>query len=73
MKCLVCRQAEIVDGFTAIALERDEIKLVINNVPGRVCPSCSEAYVDEEVVVRLLRRAEQMVETGEHEEIWDYV
>ena len=73
MKCLICRQAEIVDGFTSVTLERDEIKLVVNNVPARVCLSCGEAYVIEDVAVRLLQRAEQMVEAGEHEEIWNYV
>jgi YgiT-type zinc finger domain-containing protein len=72
MKCLICRQAETVDGFTSVTLERDEIKLVINSVPARVCPSCGEAYVDEEVAVRLLQRAEQIVETGEQEEHINY-
>lgn len=73
MKCLICRQAEIVDGFTSVTLERDEIKLVVNNVPACVCPCCGEAYVGEDVAVRLLQRAEQMIEVGEHEEIWNYL
>lgn len=61
------------DGLTSVTLERDEIKLVVYGVPARVCPSCGEAYVAEDVAVRLLQRAEQMIETGEHEEIWNYV
>ena len=73
MKCLICRQAETVDGFTSVTLERDEIKLVVNSVPARVCPSCGEAYVVEDVAVRLLERAEQMIEMGEQEEIRDFV
>ena len=73
MKCLICRQAETVDGFTSVTLERDEIKLVVNSVPARVCPSCGEAYVVEDVAVRLLERAEQMIEAGEQEEVWNYV
>ena len=72
-ECLICRQAETVDGFTSVTLERDEIKLVVNSVPARVCPSCGEAYVDENVAVRLLERAEQMIEAGEQEEIRDFV
>ncbi len=72
MKCLICGQAETVDGFTSVTLERDEIKLVINSVPARVCPSCGEAYVDEEVAVRLLQRAEHTVEVGEQEENINY-
>jgi len=73
MKCLICRQAELVAGLTSVTLERDEIKLVVNSAPAHVCPRCGEAYVDEDVAVRLLRRAEQMVETGLHETVQDYV
>ena len=65
MICLICRQAETVDGFTSVTFDRDEIRLVVNNVPGRVCPSCGEAYVDEDVAVRLLREAEEMSAAGE--------
>jgi len=73
VKCLICRQAETVDGLTFLTLERDETKLVVNGVPARVCPGCGEAYVDEDVALRLLQRAGQMLEMGEHEEIWNYV
>jgi YgiT-type zinc finger domain-containing protein len=64
MICLICRQAEIVDGLTSVTFERGETKLVVNTVPARVCPSCGEAYVDEETAVQLLRDAEQMSKMG---------
>lgn len=64
MICLVCRQAEIVDGFTSVSFERGEMKLIVNNVPARVCPSCGEAYVSENVAVKLLRDAEEKVQIG---------
>ena len=64
MNCLICRQAELVAGLTSVTFELDELRLVINNVPARVCPSCGEAYVDEEVAVRLLRDAEQISKAG---------
>lgn len=72
MKCLICRQAELVDGFTSVTLERDEIKLVVNDVPARVCPSCGEAYVGEEAAVELLRSAERMSETGMRDQVRAY-
>jgi YgiT-type zinc finger domain-containing protein len=72
MNCLICRQAEIVDGFTSITFERDEFKLVINNVPAHVCPSCGEAVVDEDVAIRLLSVAEDVVNEGLFEDIRDY-
>ncbi|HEY9152058.1 MAG TPA: type II toxin-antitoxin system MqsA family antitoxin [Anaerolineales bacterium] len=64
MKCLVCRQAELLRGFTSVTLERAETKLTITNVPALVCPSCGDACVDEDVAVRLLGSAERAVEMG---------
>jgi len=72
MNCLICRQAEIVDGFTSITLERDEFKLVINNVPAQVCPNCGEAIVDEDVTFRLLSLAEDVTNEGIFEDVCDY-
>jgi YgiT-type zinc finger domain-containing protein len=65
MLCLICRQAETVNGFTSVIFERDEMKLVVNNVPAWVCPGCEDAYVEADVAVRLLRRAEAMSVEGE--------
>jgi YgiT-type zinc finger domain-containing protein len=64
MICLICRQAEIIGGLTSVSFQRGEMHLVINNVPARVCPSCGEAYVGEEVAVRLLRDAEVISRAG---------
>jgi len=72
MICLICRQAEIVDGLTAVHFERGEMRLVINNVPAQLCPSCGEAYVTEEVTIQLLRQAELMSEDGIREKGVEY-
>lgn len=64
MMCLICRQAETVDGLTTVNLERGEMKLVVKNVPAHVCPSCGEAYVEEDLAVRLLQLAEATFVTG---------
>jgi YgiT-type zinc finger domain-containing protein len=64
MICLICRQAEIVDGPTSITLERGEMKFRVDHVPARICPSCGEAYVEEEVAVQLLQDAEDMSDAG---------
>ncbi len=72
MICLICRQAEIVDGFTSITFEREEFRLLINHVPAHVCPSCGEAIVDEDVAIRLLSEAENIVSEGILEDIRDY-
>lgn len=64
MICLVCRQAETVGGFTSATFERDETRLVVKQIPARVCPSCGEAYVDEDVAVALLRQLDELSATG---------
>jgi YgiT-type zinc finger domain-containing protein len=65
MICIICRLSETIDGFTSVTFERGEMRLVVNNVPARICPSCGEAYVDEAVAVRLLGDAETMSAAGE--------
>ena len=72
MICLICRQAETVDAFTSVTFERGEMRLVVNNVPARVCPSCGEAYVEEDVAVRLLWDAEKMSAAGEMDAVIEY-
>jgi len=64
MMCLICRQAETIDGLTSVNFERGEMRLIVNHVPAHVCPSCGEAYVDEEVTLQLLQDAEEMSKAG---------
>jgi len=72
MNCLICRQAELLGGFTSINFERGEMKFMINHVPARVCPSCGEAYVDEDVAVQLLRDAERLSAAGVIDSVMEY-
>jgi YgiT-type zinc finger domain-containing protein len=72
MICLICRQAEIIDGFTSITLEREEFRLLINHAPAHVCPKCGESVVDEDVAICLLSMAEDVVNEGVIEDIRDY-
>jgi YgiT-type zinc finger domain-containing protein len=72
MICLICRQAELVDGLTSVHFERGEMKAVIDHVPARVCPSCGEAYVDENVAEALLHQAVEISETGFLESVTAY-
>ena len=72
MNCLICRQAEIVDGFTSITFEREEFRLLINHIPAYICPSCGEAIVDEDVAFQLISKAEDSFEQGVREDIREY-
>ena len=64
MICVICRQAETVEGLTLVVLERGEFRLLVNQVPARVCPSCGEAYVEEMVAEHLLQIGMQKSEEG---------
>jgi YgiT-type zinc finger domain-containing protein len=64
MICLICRQAEIIDGLAPVAFERGEFRLIVNSVPSRLCPTCGEAFLEEDVAQRLLSFAVQQFETG---------
>jgi YgiT-type zinc finger domain-containing protein len=72
MICLICRQSDIVDGFTSITLEREEFRLLINHVPAHICPSCGEAIVDEDVAIQLISEAENSFEQGMREDVREY-
>lgn len=72
MTCLICRQADILHGFTSVKFQRGEIYLIINNVPARVCPSCGESYVEESVAVRLLQTAQEINESGNSDVYAEY-
>ena len=64
MICVICRQAEAIDGRISVTLERGECKLLVSSIPGRVCPGCGEAYLDELTVEQLLRIANETSESG---------
>ena len=72
MICLICRQADLVEEFTSVSFQRGEMHLEIKDVPARLCPSCGEAFVDEETALQLLRNAEEMFQAGMRAEVIDY-
>lgn len=72
MICLICRQAETIDGLTPVPFVRGEMRLIVNRVPARICPSCGEAYVEEGVAVQLLREAEEMYRAGNLDAVFDF-
>jgi YgiT-type zinc finger domain-containing protein len=72
MICLVCRLAETADGLTTVNFTRGEMRLIVRSVPARVCPGCGEAYVHEDVAVRLLQEAKKMSEAGIKEDVIEY-
>jgi YgiT-type zinc finger domain-containing protein len=73
MTCVICWQAEAALGVTSVSFERGEFSLVIKNVPARICPSCGETYVNEEVADALLQAAESSFALGMRQDISEYL
>lgn len=73
MKCVICRQAETVDGQATLTLERDGLTLVVKQTPAQVCPNCGEEYLDEEIAARILNDAERVARRGALVEIRQYI
>jgi len=73
LKCIICKQGETRPGVTTVTLERNDLTLVVKQVPARVCANCGEAYVDESTTVQLLATAEQAAQSGVLVDIRAYV
>ena len=73
MKCVICRQAETVDGHATLTLERDGLIIVVKQAPAQVCPNCGEEYLDEEIAGNVLASAERVAQRGTLVEIRQYV
>ena len=73
MKCVICKQAEVEQGWATVTLERGGLTLVLKRVPARICPNCGEEYVDEDVATRLLDTAAGLARAGAQVVVREYV
>ena len=62
----------MVHDLASITFERDEFKLVVNNVRAQVCPNCGETVMDEETAIQLLSMTEDMLHEGIYESVREY-
>jgi YgiT-type zinc finger domain-containing protein len=72
MICIICRQARTIAGLTSVLLERGEARYVVEKVPAQICPSCGEAFLQENIADRLLQSAEHKFESGQLAEVWAF-
>ncbi len=73
MRCIICKQADTVEGNATVTLERDGLTFVVKRVPARVCPNCGEEYVEDKITSQLLEDAEEMVRAGAQVEVREFV
>jgi YgiT-type zinc finger domain-containing protein len=71
MKCVVCKRDDQI-GKPTRTLEKNGATLAFKGVSARVCTICGEAYVDEDIIERFLKSAEEAARSGIQVEIRQY-
>jgi len=64
MKCVICKTGEMLDGRTTATLQRGETTMVITRVPARICDTCGDYYLSEDLSERVLAMADGAVGKG---------
>lgn len=72
MKCVICKQSDVVPGTATVTMERGGMTLVVKHVAARVCPNCGEEYLNEEATDYLLQTAEQSARNGVLVDVREY-
>lgn len=72
MQCSNCNQADLENGTTTVAFERDGISYTFKKVPAQVCPKCAHATVDEKINDNITLRADVLKDSGAKVYIREY-
>ena len=72
MKCTICKTGHTHPGTTTVTLERDNIVVVIREVPADICEDCGEYYLSEPVSGRVYANAEDAARRHVEVEIQRY-
>ena len=72
MRCVICKTGEVKPGTTTFTVERDQMTLVLKEVPARVCQQCGEAYFDEATTQRIEEIAKAAELNGVQVAVQDY-
>lgn len=72
MRCVICKGGEVKPGTTTFTVEREQMTLVLKEVPARICQQCGEAYFDEATTQRIEQIAEAAAQRGIQVAVQDY-
>jgi YgiT-type zinc finger domain-containing protein len=73
MDRVIGKHGQTKPGATTVTLERDRLTFVVKSVPARLCGTCGEAYLDDEITSALLRQTEDAARVGTQVEIRESV
>ena len=73
MRCVICKHGDTRPGTATVTLTRDQLTLVVKDVPANVCENCGEEYVDEATSKQLFRMAEEVARAGVQVDVRQYI
>lgn len=62
--CPICRNGELQHGTADKVLVRDQMTLVVKDVPARICDVCGERFFDANITQQLLMLAREAERDG---------
>lgn len=73
MNCPLCRNGQLWEGRADTSILREDLVLVIREVPADICDNCGEQFFDADVTDRLLNLADEAMEAGVSVDVRRYV
>lgn len=72
MKCVICKTGETKPGTALVALSRNNLTLVVKDVPALVCDNCGEEYVGADVAKGLEQIVDEAQRAGVQVDVRQY-
>lgn len=57
MNCVICKLGETTEGQVTVTLTREDLTVIIKNVPAQVCENCGEYYLSDPITDQVLKLA----------------
>ena len=73
MRCVICKHGDTRPGTATVTLTREQLTLVVKDVPANVCENCGEEYVNEDTSKRLFQMAEEVARAGVQVDVRQYI
>ena len=72
MDCSICKLGRTRPGTANVTLERDDMVILIKDVPAEVCDNCGEYFLDDEIADVVMRQSEAAAASGKELQVLRY-
>ena len=73
MRCVICKHGDTRPGTATVTLTREQLTLVVKDVPAQVCENCGEEYIDADITARLIQTAEEAAQSSVQVDVREYM